>query len=98
MATHKKLWDTVRWVSLVPVVCATDIIVGLLILSLMDGWTDIDIVCLCLVVVITGVSFFLSKLIAPKHQTTTGIICALMGFLCSVIFCYLLALAVAMGH
>ena len=95
---RKNIGDIIRWILLIPVVCVVNVVVALLILSLMDYWIDIDIVCLCLVVAITVISFFLSKLIAPKYQKTTGIICALMGFLGSAIFCYILSLAMGMGY
>ena len=96
----KNTYNVIRWILLVPVVCFVDVVVAVLILSFIDFWGDIDIdlVCVCLTVVITLTSFFISKLIAPKYKKTTGIVCALIGFWCSAIFCYVLALAISMTH
>lgn len=94
--TRKKLYNAIRWILLVPVVGIINIIIPIMIANAIFDWYTFG-VQLILTTLLAGITGLISRIIAPKHKDTISMICAIIGFICTAFFLYVVALAQGMS-
>lgn len=96
--TRKKLYNAIRWILLVPIVCIINVITPFLIANaLSNRYLFNSGIHLLLATLLTGITVLISRKIAPRHKDTISKICAIIGFICAGFILYTVALGHAMS-